>query len=169
MRPRGVMDNMSVFGTENRGSNPLEGTGFAVRIKNVKIKLMRRFFLIILFLILAGSQVQAAGLVPCGGEGEPVCTFCHFFVMINAIVKFVMFTLVPAIAVLMLVIGGVMFFFAGGSPNILSRAKGVITSVVIGLVIIFAAWVIVNTILTGSGIVQAPSILQWYQIDCPAP
>ena len=77
-----------------------------------------------------------------------------------------MFNLVPVIAVLMLIIGGVMFFFAGASPNILGRAKGIITSVIIGLVLIFAAWVIVNTILTKSGIVESPSLLNWYKIEC---
>jgi len=131
---------------------------------------MKKLFLItflFLFLFLVFGQVQAAGLVPCGGLGEEACQFCHFFVMFNNVVRFVMFTLVPVVAVLMLVIGGIMFFFAGAKPSILIRARGIITSVVIGLVIIFSAWVIVNTILVQSGIVDSPSLLQWWQIDCP--
>ena len=59
-----------------------------------------------------------------------------------------------------------MFFFAGGSSNILTRAKGIITSVVIGLVVIFCAWLVVNTVLTKIGIVKSPALLQWYQIEC---
>jgi len=59
-----------------------------------------------------------------------------------------------------------MFFFAGAKPDMLIRAKGVITSVVIGLLIIFCAWVIVNTVIQKIGIVQAPSLLQWYDIGC---
>lgn len=127
----------------------------------------KKIFLIsFLFLFLIISQAQAAGLVPCGGYGEEACTFCDFFVLINNIIKFVMTRIVPVIAVLMLVIGGVFFFFAGASPNALNTAKGIITSVVIGLVIIFCAWVIVNTVITKIGIVESPSLLQWYKIDC---
>ena len=123
-------------------------------------------FLFLFVFSLAPLQAQAAGLVPCGGQGEAACTFCDFFVMINRIVQFVMTRIVPVIAVLMLVIGGVFFFFAGASPNALNTAKGIITSVVIGLVIIFCAWVIVNTVITKIGIVESPSILQWYNIGC---
>lgn len=124
------------------------------------------FVFLFLFIFLPLQQIWAAGLVPCGGYGEAPCTFCHFFAMFNNVVRLLLFSLVPIIAVLMLVIGGVMFFFAGVKPSILIRAKGIITSVVIGLLIIFCAWVIVNTVLNYSGIVSFPSLLQWYKIDC---
>ncbi len=118
-------------------------------------------------ILLSVAPVQAAGLVPCGGPGENPCTLCHFFVMLNNIIRFVMTVLVPTVAVLMLVIGGVLFFFAGAKPATLMQAKGVITSVIIGLLIIFSAWIIVNTVLSMSGIISTPSILQWYEINCP--
>jgi len=135
-----------------------------------RIVMAKKLFLLsFLFLFLVISQVQAAGLVPCGGHGEPACTFCHFFVLINNIIEFVMFKMVPVVAVTMLIVGGIMFFFAGASSKILSQATGIITSVIIGLVIIFCAWAIVNTILTQIGIVESPALLQWYKIDCPVP
>jgi len=130
---------------------------------------MRKIFLItflFLSLFLAFGQVQADGLVPCGGPGEDPCQFCHFFVMINDIIRFVILTLVPAVAVLMLVVGGIMFFTAGAKPETLIRAKGTITSVVIGLVIIFCAWIIVNTVLNQIGIIESPSLLRWWEIEC---
>jgi type IV secretory pathway VirB2 component (pilin) len=123
--------------------------------------------LALLFLILNTGTAQAAGLVPCGGHGEAPCTFCHFFVLINNIIDFVMIKLVPTIAVLMLIIGGVMFFFAGAKPDVLNQAKGIITSVVIGIIIILSAWVIVNTVLTKVGIIDTPSILEWNKVSCP--
>ena len=61
--------------------------------------------ILISFLIILPLFTQAAGLVPCGGPGEPVCTFCHLFVLFNNVIKFVMFDLVPPAAVLMLVVG----------------------------------------------------------------
>ena len=154
------------------GSSPTGRTLFIMKHKNGKMKLMKRIFLasfLFLFVFsLIPSQAQAdlLPLVQCGGYEQEACDFCDFFEMINRIIKFVMFNLVPPIAILMLIVGGVMFFFGGAKPDMLIRAKGVITSVLIGLIIIFCAWVIVNTILTQIGIVQAPSLLQWYDIGC---
>ena len=120
----------------------------------------------LVFSYLIPLQTQAAGLVPCGGEGEDPCQLCHVFVMANNILGQLFTWVVPTIAVLMLVIGGVMFLFAGARPNMMAQAKGIITSVVVGLLIIFSAWVIVNTVLKTSGIVESPSIIEWYKISC---
>ena len=136
------------------------------RLNNI-ITMAKKILIITLVLsYLIPLQTQAAGLVPCGGEGEEPCQLCHIFIMANNVLGQLFTWVVPTIAVLMLVIGGVMLLFAGARPNMLAQAKGVITSVVIGLLIIFAAWVIVNTILNTSGIVDSPSILQWYEISC---
>lgn len=131
---------------------------------------MRKIFLLtFLFLLISSGSAQAAGLVPCGpGTGKESCEFCDFFVLFNTIVKEVIFKYVPIVAVLMLVVGGVMFFLAGAKADAVNKAKGVITSVIVGLLIIFAAWVIVNTVLTKSGIVESRSPFTWYQISCKA-
>lgn len=138
------------------------------KIKGDTIKIMKKILLAtFLFSFFIFGQVQAAGLVPCGGTGESACQFCHIFVLINTILQKLLFVFVPVIAVLMLIFGGVMFFFAGANPRLFSQATGIIKSVVIGLVIIFAAWMIVNTVISQIGLVDSPSLLQWYKIDCP--
>jgi hypothetical protein len=109
-------------------------------------------FAALLLSFLIGGQIQAAGLVPCGGPGENACSFCHIFVMLNNIVQFVIIKIVPAVAILMMAVGGIMFFFAGGSSSMLSQAKGIITATIIGLVIIFAAFMLVGTILSMIGL-----------------
>jgi len=115
---------------------------------------------IFVFLFLTVGQAQAAGLVPCGDDlngngtidpGEQ-CSFCDFFKMVDKILDFVLVRMVPVVAVLMLVIGGGMLFFAGADPGMLTRAKSLITSTLIGLVIIFAAFLIVGTILSAIGL-----------------
>jgi hypothetical protein len=137
-----------------------------------------------------GSDVCYDGLVPCGKEvyvggnwedgkcvgGAPTfirCQFCHFFVMLDGIIDFVLFKLVPPIAILMLVIGGVMFFAAAGSPEKLGTAKKLMTSVVIGLIIIFAAWIIITEFfmfigLSSTGPLQelVTDPTKWSQINC---
>lgn len=139
------------------------------------LKLMKKVFLIIflfLFLILvipinANAACPTEGLVPCGTEDCP-CQFCHFFVLFDNIVRFVLFNLVPPIAVLMLVIAGVMFFTATGSPEKINEAKKIITSTVLGLLIIFAAWIIINTVFMFIGVAGWTGLREgWFQIDCP--
>jgi len=105
-------------------------------------------------------------LVQCGLTSDDPCKFCDLFETINRIIKFAMFDLVVPIATLMLVVGGAMFFFGGIKPDLLNRAKGIILSTVVGIVVILCAWVAVNTVITKIGIVENPSSWQWYKIGC---
>lgn len=162
------------------------------------------FYLIILggtllfpLIIMAGEYnvdgviVHYEGLVPCGksqpAPGEDVlvtmpCQLCHIFVMFDGIVDFILFKIVPPIAVLMLVIGGIMFIFAmfggeitlpggrRGGPALLRQAKALVTSVIIGLIIILAAWLIVNTLFIFLGLsdfgLSLTSPEKWNTINC---
>ena len=121
-------------------------------------KILLAVFLISLILTPTPTQ---AGVVPCGlsqddpdqeGDQTHPCGFCDFFVMINGIVQFIITRIVPSVAVLMLVIGGVYFFFAGANPGMLETGKKIITSTIWGLVIIFAAFLIIGTILSAIGL-----------------
>lgn len=128
---------------------------------------MKKGLIILLpaLLFLNFGIVHAAPLVTCG-NGSNYCNLCDLFQLVNNILKFVMFELVPTLAVIMILVGGVMFLFAGASPSTLQKAKNIIIAVVIGIVIIFMAWIIVNTVLTKIGIVDTSSVLHWYQLDC---
>ena len=97
---------------------------------------------------------HAVPLVPCGGAGEDRCGLSDVFEMIDRILDFVILKLTPIVAVLMLTIGGLMFFFAGANPNTLETAKKIITTTVIGLVIIFTAWIVISTFLNYIGVME---------------
>ena len=138
-----------------------------------------------------GANVIYKGIVPCGkpvnlggslSNGtliggtccEMPCTFCHLFVMLDGAIDFILLKIVPPIAILMLVIGGIMFilgYFAGGgeeSPKMFGQAKKLITSVFIGLIIMFAAWLIINLFFQFNGVQQWTGLQQgWFQINCP--
>ena len=119
---------------------------------------------------VVGGKVQYGGLVPCG---KPVllgsnccimpCTFCHFFVMFNKIVQFVVVDIVPVVAVLMLVIGGVMFYFAGGSPRLLAQGKSLIVYAIVGLVVVYGAYLIVGLVLQVVGVEKWTGLSQWFE------
>ena len=117
------------------------------------------------------------GLVPCGKScNDPCtkececcpCTLCHLFVLFKKIVDFITIDVLFPLAVLMIVVGGVMFLTAAGDPGRIGTAKKILTSVIIGLVIVFLAWLIVDTIIMF--ITPANSLFQnWSTIDCPVP
>jgi len=138
------------------------------------------------------------GLVPCGKklsvggswvngkceggtetEKEVPCTFCHLFVMLDGIFDFILFQLVPPLAVLMLAIGGIMYIIAyfseaetlvggvKGGPKLLNQAKKLITSVVLGLVIIYAGWLLVDLFFDVIGVAEWTGLNEgWFSIQC---
>lgn len=107
------------------------------------------------------------------------CTFCHLFVMLDGIFDFLLFQLVPVIAVLMLVIGGAMYifaYFAGaeilpegakGGPALLGQSKKLMTSVVIGLIIIYAGWLVIDLFFSAIGVAEWTGLSGgWFSIKC---
>ena len=157
---------------------------------------MKKLSLILLIVILGGLllfsfvQPAQAGLVPCGlqqddlkqdGDQTVPCQLCHTFVLFNNVVDFLLFRIIPPLAVLMLVIGGFMYIFSyfgpaqvipgggKGGPAMLGQAKKLIFSVVIGIVIMFGAWAIVNTFFQAIGVEEWTGLKTWWEIKgCPS-
>lgn len=104
-----------------------------------------------------------AALVNCGPGYGRQCQLCDIFIVFDNIVKFLLiptpslnggFPLVPLVAVLMIIIGGFMYiiaFMGGSDGSMISRAKSLFFGVAIGLVLIYGAWVIINTVLFALG------------------
>jgi len=159
-------------------------------VKNSKFKIQNLLiitFLALLFFSLVPVQAALEPLVPCGpGTAKPKCELCDFFVLLNNVINFFLLRIVLPVATLILVIGGLMFmiaYFGGaemlpggvkGGPALLSQAKRVITSVVIGLILIFAAWLILGSFFQVIGLANwTKNIYQnWWQkgffeIPCP--
>ena len=113
------------------------------------------------FLIPVIAFGQTASLVPCNG---PDCNFCHIFVMFNNLVSFVLFDIVPPLAVLTLVSGGLLFYFSTGDPKKTDLAKSIIKSTVIGIFIVYLAWSIVILVFTAAGAAQWDG--WWYTVTC---
>jgi len=116
------------------------------------------------------------GLVPCGrvtddfstpgiDESQP-CGFCHSFQLVHNIINVFLFPFVPAIGGLLLVIGGFSFFVGGGNPATVSRGKTIIVGTVIGLVIVYSAWLVINTALDFIGIASWTGLGTWWEITC---
>jgi len=144
--------------------------------KHVYIFLISLFFI---FITLDAVLAQAAevagcpsgGLIPCGGPDCP-CTLCHFFVMIERIVNFLLTRAVPVIAGLMVVAAGVMMVLAHtgqAGPELVAKSKKLLKAVAIGLVIVYLAWGLTNLFLMSINVVEWTGLRTWWVVNCPEP
>ncbi|OQX01065.1 hypothetical protein BWK69_00050 [Candidatus Parcubacteria bacterium A4] len=125
------------------------------------------------FVLTTPIQTSAAdGLVPCGPENP--CTFCHIFVLVNNVIKFLLvpcslndnFPFVPIIASLYIVIGGFWMVFKSTNETDYKKGKEMVFSVVIGMLIIFSSWAFLNTIFANMGIAVWTGLGTWWTITC---
>ena len=68
--------------------------------------------------------------------------------MISNIYSFIVIEVATPLAILSIVVGGVMILLSAGNPNIQGTGKKILVSAIIGLVLVFASWAIINTVLT---------------------
>ena len=75
--------------------------------------------------------------------------------LINTIENVIYFGITIALFVILPILfawGGLMFMFSRGKPEGISKAKGILTGAVVGLLIVLGAWLIVNTVVNALGI-----------------
>jgi len=131
---------------------------------------------------------KTCGAVPGSATNEIYlhCQFCHFFIVFNNIVSFILTWVIPSLAVLMTVISGILFMISHisqtevlppgetGGPALLKRAKESFKSILIGLVIIYCSYLIIGLVLSAFGVVEWTTLNQWakpnsswFTISCP--
>jgi uncharacterized membrane protein len=86
--------------------------------------------------------------------------------LLDNLLDFVFLQFVPPVAVLMVVIGGIYFFMAGGDPSKIEKAKGVLTAVVVGLLITYGSWLLINTFFMAIGVSQWTGLENWFEYPC---
>lgn len=108
------------------------------------------------------SCPKEGGLVPCGrysddpattgvDESTP-CGFCHFFQLFDRILSWIMFKIVPAVAVFIVVFGGFMLVISRGNPTQTTLGKNAILYTFIGYAIILVSWLLLNSAFAGIGV-----------------
>ena len=124
-----------------------------------KTKLKRLLFASILFfLFLSFTPVLAADCPKYNGTGgivycanDAACTFDDLFCTITRVIDFVMFYIVPPIAVVTIVIAAINLMTSSGDPSKLDQAKKTLIWIVLGLVVVYGAWAIVTGFITALG------------------
>lgn len=91
------------------------------------------------------------GIVPCGYGGLPSCDLCQLYVLAKNGVDFMLFDLILPVAIIALLIGGIFLLASRGNPQMMETGKKAITNTVMGVIIAFAAWLIIATIANTLG------------------
>jgi hypothetical protein len=143
---------------------------------------MKKLLIIGLFLALVFSVVPMIsdaqkGLVQCGGENQPPCQVCSLFELLDNIQDFLLVPSdfnnnappIPIIGAIFLLIGGFYLLAAAGSPERLQKAKTILTATIVGLVIIYSAWLLMGAVLSSVGVAKwgnFTSPQNWLQVEC---
>ena len=116
----------------------------------------------VMFIVLP-VFVTAAGLVPCGGTGEPQCQACDVTKLINNVVAWLVIIL-SIVASILIVIAGFKLVTSGGNPAAKTAAKETFINIFIGFLIILASWLLVDTVM--KALVNQQAYGMWNEIQC---
>lgn len=102
-----------------------------------------------------GFGVKVPG---CGSTPPTVQQIVSFGINVLLFAAFI-------IALVFLIIGGIRWILSGGDKEATQKAKSTVTSALIGLVVVLAAWILINLILQvltnqNLGNLNVPTVLQ---------
>ena len=105
------------------------------------------------------------GIAPtnCGynlSKGGKICNFNDAMSLVKRIIEYI-FVLILPIAAIIFAYAGFLFLTSGGSADKRKAAKKAMTSVIIGIIVIMAAWIIVKTIVGDLGFNVEPEFSQY--------
>lgn len=106
-------------------------------------------FVLTLFVFVSPlpTFAQQQPLVPCGGPGQPACTFCHLMELANRVVDFGIKMIILPLAAVGILAAGLVLLTAGGSQSRLEMGRSMLWNILIGFFIAVSAWLIINAIL----------------------
>ena len=113
-------------------------------------------------LILILPQIVLAQIVPCLG---PECQTCHLVALGQNIIEFLI-GISAFVGAMLFAWAGLLMATAGGNEGKISKARGIFSNVIIGIIIMLAAWLIVDTILKALANQSLTRLGMWNEIEC---
>lgn len=136
-------------------------------------------FFIIPFAADAQTCEKPGGLVPCGrlcddpstpDKNEArACQICDIFELIDRIWKFLLTVLVPGVAVVLYIAAGILVLLYGANPGLQATGKAIFKTTTWGVIIIFGAWMLTNTVMRSLAGDSIDRNAPWYVIQCVNP
>lgn len=126
-------------------------------------KIYSLIFLILFMVFGLFLEVSANGIIPeatgnseCTATGR-TATECgdyeinDFMALALKISQWIL-GIVGTLTLIMFIYGGFMFLISAGSSEKVTQAKKIITAAVVGLIIVFASWLIINFVFKAMGL-----------------
>lgn len=108
------------------------------------------------FEIISAPLKFLKGLVPCGRkydnpntefiESKP-CELLDIFLLLQILLEFILWRLGPLILALLILLIGVISYFAPGFPSTIARIKSILRSALVGYLILLLSWIAITLIL----------------------
>jgi hypothetical protein len=130
---------------------------------------MKKTLLIALFLVLFLVPVLVSAQAPfvrCGNSGQKCCSICDLFATLGYIYNFLVLSIATPLAILGVLIGAVLIMVSAGNPQMLGLGKKIFYGAIIGMVLVFCSWLIINTLLSAIGF----NMGTWWNpsLSCPS-
>jgi TrbC/VIRB2 family. len=131
---------------------------------------MRKIKKFLVILISIPLVLSAEGLIPCKGTREDPCTACDLLVLFKNVVDFLLFTIIPLLAAIIIAWGAfrALLGMAQGKVEEWKKGKDVLIAVIIGIFIIYSAYALVSLFFNMIGVTSFGgwSPRNWMQINC---
>ena len=125
-----------------------------------KIFLIALIPLILLFLIMGESsyakscnpphQDTAESIVPCGQYENCPCELGDIFILVENLYKRLL-EFSTVLAGFLVVVGGVILLISAGSPRMLDLGKSILKWTLVGILLVWGSWLIINTLFLAIG------------------
>jgi hypothetical protein len=102
--------------------------------------------ILVVFLIFTPLLVNAAGLVPCGGDGEKPCQIIDIFVIVARVTNWLL-RVAGIFATFKIVQAGFWLAVSQGNEEDVTTNKKKFTNAVLGLALAMMAFMFVNTVV----------------------
>ncbi len=129
------------------------------------------FLVLFVFLLMAPAAQAQIKIVPdCATTGD--CKTCDFLALAINLTEIIGIA-AGTTAVVMLIIGGLMWILGGANENMIDKGKKLVVGTFTGLLITFFAWTLVNFLifaLAGGSLGSVRIFSQeWWNPDCSTP
>jgi hypothetical protein len=104
------------------------------------------------------------GLVPNCSFPYIDCQLCFLLELVNNVIRFLIVDVATPIAALSFAVAGIMYLTAAGNTGQIARAHSIFKKVVIGFILILAAWLLIDTVM--KYLVQDDNFGPWNEFDC---
>jgi len=92
-----------------------------------------------------------------GSETFVPCTLCHGFIVFDRVVSFFLGVLIPALALLFIVISGLIMITSTGNPDKIETAKKAFIASITGVFLAYASWAIVTLVIS--------TFMEWDEVE----